>query len=464
MTMKALLPSLLALFYFQLSEVAPACVPKVQPLPAFATGIKVGEVTHHEALIWARLTAVQVGDTLAKTNSAPGIAGSVQISYKAKEGSDEFTELKPQPVSPQRDYTAQIKLTGLVPQTTYLFKATAIAESGTTGQTVHGTFITPATAAEVTEVTAVVVTCQGMRSLDDRKQGHWVYSEMLNHQPDLFVHTGDVVYYDKNDLLPFSKTVTDCRQRWARMFSHQWNRDFHSQVSSYFMKDDHDTLKNDCWPGQTYGDMTFEKGLELFAEQTPQGDLPYRRVRWGKDAEFWFIEGRDYRSPNNAPDGPEKTLLGKAQKAWLKKTVQESDAIFKFLVFPSPVVGPDKKGKKDNHANSTFATEGKELREFFSKINNTYLVCGDRHWQYGSQDPETGLIEICSGPINDLHTQRGGEMYEDKNYQFYFGKGKGGFLKIYVNRQEDQPQVTFTWHGDRTHNGAINHQVTYPAQ
>ena len=94
-------------------------------------------------------------------------------------------------------------------------------------------------------------------------------------------------------------------------------------------------------------------------------------------------------------------------------------------------------------------------------MDNTYIVCGDRHWQYGSQDPETGIIEVCPGPINDEHTKRGGNMHEDKNYQFYFGKGKGGFLKIFVTRREGKPQITFTWHGDRDNQGKVNFEKTY---
>ena len=33
---------------------------------------------------------------------------------------------------------------------------------------------------------------------------------------------------------------------------------FKREVSSYFIKDDHDTLKNDAWPGQTYGELTWD--------------------------------------------------------------------------------------------------------------------------------------------------------------------------------------------------------------
>ncbi len=75
-----------------------------------------------------------------------------------------------------------------------------------------------------------------------------------------------------------------------------FQRNFHNNVASYFIKDDHETLKNDCWPGQSYGDITWEDGLEIFREQVPMGEKTYRTIRWGKDLQIWLVEGRDYRS------------------------------------------------------------------------------------------------------------------------------------------------------------------------
>ena len=70
------------------------------------------------------------------------------------------------------------------------------------------------------------------------------------------------------------------------------------------------------------------------------------------------MEGRDYRSPNDMPDGPGKTIWGEEQMAWLKKTAAESDAAFRILISPTPIVGPDRENKRDNHANKVFKHEG----------------------------------------------------------------------------------------------------------
>ncbi len=59
------------------------------------------------------------------------------------------------------------------------------------------------------------------------------------------------------------------------------------------------------------------------------------------------------------------------------------------------------------------------------------MICGDRHWQYCSQDPQSGLLEFGCGPINDEH-DFGGDPGENPEYHRYFGS-RGGFLGITVD-------------------------------
>jgi hypothetical protein len=46
-----------------------------------------------------------------------------------------------------------------------------------------------------------------------------------------------------------------------------------------------------------------------------------------------------------------------------------------------------------------------------SKYENTYVITGDRHWQYCAEDPKTGLVELGCGPINDQHQYGGNPGY-----------------------------------------------------
>jgi alkaline phosphatase D len=129
---------------------------------------------------------------------------------------------------------------------------------------------------------------------------------------------------------------------------------------------------------------------------------------------------------------------------------------------PTPIVGPDKRGKKDNHANDVFKTEGDEIRTLLKTIPNLYIICGDRHWQYASRHPETGLIEIGCGPINDAHAKIGGNSGK-KPEHLYFGGGRGGFLLFKIHRQETTPVLDLEWHRVHPEPG-INHQITFQAK
>ncbi|PXA04908.1 alkaline phosphatase [Coraliomargarita sinensis] len=427
--------------------------------PYLGNGVKVGEVDQDSALVWIRLTAKPAADfdrlpiltgglekrtrdnSHMPTDILPGQTGEVMIEYWAENADSNQTHHTGwHRVDLERDFIKQVELNGLSANTRYAYRVQARPEaSSTCSAVINGSFHTAPKHEDAAPVRFVVTTCQAVRSIDSGPEGHHSYHQMLGFDPHFFVHTGDIIYYDR---APLAKNAAEARAKWNLMFAYGHNRRFHQNVTSYFMKDDHDTLKNDCWPGQTYGDLTWEEGLALFREQVPMKEKTYRTFRWGKDVQIWMTENRDFRSPNNMPDGPQKTILGEAQKAWLKRTLEESDATYKFVITPGPIVGPDKRGKNDNHSNAGFSHEGRELRDFLSQLDNTYVICGDRHWQYCSEDPKTGLVEMGCGPINDQHSYGGNTGYKAKFHRFF--SEKGGFLGITV----EDGKARAEWFGD----------------
>ena len=276
--------------------------------------------------------------------------------------------------------------------------------------------------------------------------------------PSFLVHAGDIEYYDKPD--PWALTVELMRFKWGRIFALPDNRSFYKSHTAYFLKDDHDTLKNDCWPGQQYGAVTFEEGVRLFnEEQFPSRTPRYQTVQWGKDLQVWFLEGRDFRSPNTMADGPEKTILGVEQKAWLFETLDASTATFKLVFSPTPIVGPDRSGKKDNHANTIFAHEGEQLRQKFSSVDGVIVLCGDRHWQYASVDEETGLWEFGCGPGSEKHQL--GWKKGDERPSHRFLRVAGGFLSGHLESKGQSSELTMH---HRTVNGDVVSTFRFPVE
>jgi alkaline phosphatase D len=147
-------------------------------------------------------------------------------------------------------------------------------------------------------------------------------------------------------------------------------------------------------------------------------------------------------------DGPDKTIWGAEQKKWLKDTLLASDATWKVLVSPTPIVGPDRGNKADNHANTAFQHEGDEIRRWFQQNlpDNFFIACGDRHWQYHSVHPGTQVQEFSCGPASDQHA--GGSPGFDNEYH-RFHRVKGGFLSVNVRRDGDRSVIAMRFHDDQ---------------
>jgi len=257
-----------------------------------ANGIKVGEVDSTSAIVWTRLTkrperningtpfpkrknpwdkknqgeyvyALEKGDA-----AVPGKNGEVRFTYCPESDKQLKKSTVWKLVNPDKDFTFQTKLKGLLPGTKYSIIAEGrTAENSKVTCKVNGGFKTAPKADIPAKVSFTVVTGQDYTKRDDDANGHKIYPHMLALGTDFFVHTGDIVYYDR--LGPYADNVELARFKWNRIYAMPFQRNFHNNTSSYFIKDDHDTLRNDSWPGQTYGrDLTFDDGLAIFRERT----------------------------------------------------------------------------------------------------------------------------------------------------------------------------------------------------
>jgi len=453
-----------------------------------ASGVRVGEVSASSAVVWTRTTAEpqrRAGeeisgrpvvtlapgvDVSALEGAVPGAAGEVRFTvrpvqpaiscaapvsvgvFSACDGADDSPSrgLVSEPfatvlgwfaTSSERDFTRQVALQGLVPDTRYLVTVEALPPGGKKVTAIEtASFRTAPGPDQRRPVRFAAMTCQyyGRR---DRPDGFRIYPSMAAGRPDFYLSIGDNVYYDNES--PRATSVELARYHWQRMFTLPAIASFLRSVPGYWLKDDHDLLRNDSWPGIDPGisaPMTFEEGQAVFVEQMPAPERPYRTVRWGKGLQLWLVEGRDFRSPNDSPDGTDKTIWGTEQWRWLRDSLLASDADWKVLVSPTPIVGPDRSNKADNHANAAFSHEGDAIREWLrANLDDSFLVIvGDRHWQYHSVHPETGLDEFSVGPASDAHA--GGTPGEDPEYHRFHRVG-GGFLSVDVDWVGERPRI-----------------------
>ncbi len=452
--------------------------------PYQAMGTRAGEVTDSTAIVWTRLTAAPTRNNAGIVvpprvkgeanrgkreplavpveqleGACPGAPGRVQVRYGTREDLSDAKVTEAAVATAGNDFICEFKLAGLQPGTVYHYASEIPGPAGAPREPVfRGKFETAPAPSSPANLRFCVMTCQGY---PDRghPDGHHIYPAMAAFQPQFTCLTGDLVYYDNDQ--PSALTTTLARYHWERMFSLPRLVEFNRHHTTYWLKDDHDTLSDDSGPGAVLGEFTFAQGQHIFRQQAPMNDdgPSYRTVRWGRDLQLWFTEGRDFRSKNRSPDGPEKTIWGAEQKAWFKRTVKESDATWKVLVSPTPLVGPDRVNKNDNHSNAGFQHEGDELRGWLKENapEHFFVITGDRHWQYHSVHPDTGVHEFSVGAASDEHA--GGSPGEDpKIHKFH--RVKGGFLAVTLQREgaksrilfelrDVQGKVVYAWNADR---------------
>ena len=466
------------------------------PVAAYqATGIKITEITATSASIWTRVTRdanraaddrplpmlrvfdrttgkeQPIRNNAAYPNGRPvlefapgsdwgsirgaalGAKGQTRVRFGVA-GTSAWSATAWRDVDPQRDSTAVVPLSGLQPGTRYQIEVEARpGPDASVSSTVTGGFVTAPAPGTNASVRFCVMTCQQYEDRD-LPEGFAIYPAMLQRRPDFFVNTGDAVYYDHGPVHALSRELA--RYHWARVFSFPTLWEFHRQVGSYFMKDDHDTLSDDCHPDERTGDFTFGEGVRVFQEQTALSQPPYRTIRWGRHLQVWLLEGRDFRSTRAADRTNTPTILGSSQLAWLERTVTESDATFRLVITPTPMIGPDRAAKDDNYANAGYAVEGAKIRRLLGRQPNLSVITGDRHWQYVTHDQATGLEEWSVGAASDVHAGGWNEDQPRPEHLFLRTK-RGGFLSGEVKADGASPTLTLRLHDTV---GAVVFEIT----
>ena len=433
-------------------------------------GEMAGEVTAHTVILQSRLTPSGLIDDYCSIPLLPcvfrGTDGVACFEIAADPGFQDAVTTEWIAAVPENDYIVKKKVGDLDPGTRYYYrllygKDTDAIETGPTC-----TFRTLDLEDVESEVDFVVVT--GMNYFvfhffpgpPNKPLGYPALETIQSMDPEFFVGTGDNVYYDAFPIP--AKTQSAMRDVWYKQFIQPRYVSLFSQVPAYWEKDDHDHRYNDS---DTTGDQppSNELGIRTFLEQLPVVDpeepepITYRTHRINKLLQIWLTEGRDYRSPNTMEDCPEKTLWGETQKAWLKQTLLESDATFKLLISPTPMIGPDDtvlpwphagQPKIDNHTNpSGFKHEGEA---FFSWLGanglldkNFYIICGDRHWKYHSIRPD-GFEEFSTGALVDQNSRLGRVPGDPEStdpdglitQRYIDAVATGGFLRVNVRPGE----------------------------
>ena len=200
----------------------------------FTTGFKVSELSSDHATVWTRLCEKEKPNPvihqrlkqvfrhpidfdenmpIAKMDGAVlGTAGWVQITLQSGSFKISSGWL---PGVQEKDFTVFYTFKELKPNTKYEVRLEGKSTEKGLVQPAAGNFTTAPSMNDKKELNLTTSTCQYFWSHDDSLKGFHTYNSMALLKPDLFVQTGDYVYYDKPG--PMANTPEKARHKWHAM-------------------------------------------------------------------------------------------------------------------------------------------------------------------------------------------------------------------------------------------------------
>jgi alkaline phosphatase D len=375
-------------------------------------GIATGDVTSHSAVVWLR------------TNTA----SIAQVEWLDQDRSFRSAAIQ---TAADHDLTATVLLDGLKPNTPYRYVIRTGPPNEPTdrlqaGPASEGRFITAPSDDQAKPFTFVWSgDLGGQQRCRRTPSGYGIFDEMLRRRPHFMIFLGDTIYSDDRcpspPNVPGSESTASVLDEYRA--KHRYQREdralqrFFAATPVYAIWDDHEVRNNFSGPIDPLMPIGRQALLEYWPIATPSDDPHrlYRRFRWGADAELFILDTRQYRSSNRHKDGPNKTMLGSAQREWLMEGLSHSTATWKFVATSVPLSN-QKGGTLDVPGNDSWAhgADGTgfltELRSIVDtlvarRMSNIVWLAGDVHYaQVNDYDPDgdgtTDFYEFICGPLS----------------------------------------------------------------
>jgi phosphodiesterase/alkaline phosphatase D-like protein len=276
-----------------------------------------------------------------------------------------------------------VDVTGLVPGRRYRYGA---------ADTIDAVFTTAPAEADSRPVRLAVSADLDVDPLFDSP----ILDTMADVEPELFVSLGDWPYADN---APGAVTLDQYRRRHLEARTAPKVQRWLRTVGIRAIYDDHE-FRND-WDAERAAREPdrYAAALAAWDEWFPVRGAPdgsrYRAWRWGAHVECFLLDCRRHRVANTAADGPAKTMLGAAQRAWLLAGLAASTAPFKLVFTGVPLAY----GWGDDHwAAYTWEREQilRGVRD--AGIRGVLFLSGDQHW-FGAHVHDFGAREMQVGPL-----------------------------------------------------------------
>ena len=370
----------------------------------FQVGVASGDPSPDGFVIWTRLAPRPL-----EGGGMP--AENVEVAWQVAED-EALTRVVQQGTTianPAWAHAVHVEVSGLKPDRPYWYQFKAAGDTSPIGRA--RTF--PLAGATPAQLRFAFASCQHYET------GHFTaYDHMVKEDLDLVVHLGDYIYETagrdkqiRKHVGPKLMELADYRNRYAQYRTDAALQAAHAAFPWLVTWDDHEFENNCAADISERKDATREAFLvqranayQAYYEHMPlrRASLPkgpdmqlYRRIAFGKLAEFSILDTRQYRSDQPCGDGtrppcddannPVATLLGDQQEKWLLAGLSQSPATWNILAQQVMMARVDRApGEVQAYSMDQwpgYEVNRRRILKFFGerKIANPVVLTGDIH-------------------------------------------------------------------------------------
>ena len=399
----------LALMPWLSAVAAPADKPRVWRSNPFALGVASGRPRPDSVVLWTRLL-------FGEHDRAAGIdALRVQLEVFADAALQRRVYQTEVATNEARAHSVHVHVQRLQPSTDYWYRF----RQGNALSTVGHTRTAPALNADVQELRIALSSCQHY------EHGQYIaHAEIAKQQLDFVLFLGDYIYESSNPQYAVRKhssdepkTLAQYRERYEQYKRDPMLQAAHAAHPWVLMWDDHEVVNdyaNDQDRQYTDPQQVLKRraaAYQAYFEHQPlllgpDPDLPanmrlYDQLSWGKLADLWTLDCRQYRSPQACRDpvrgggrmvvqcdelsDARRSMLGLAQERWLTQRLSPSTAQWKLVAQATQISStsiPTPVGRSYwNDAWDGYPQARQRLLQTVvdAKLNNVVTLGGDVH-------------------------------------------------------------------------------------
>jgi phosphodiesterase/alkaline phosphatase D-like protein len=274
-----------------------------------------------------------------------------------------------------------------------------------------------------------------------------VFDTIRDEEPLFFLSLGDFFYenIDLNDPRLYREAFDDVLASPAQ-------GTLYRSAPIAYVWDDHDYGPNDA-DGTSPGKDAAQRN---YRDVVPHYPLPageeigpiYQAFTVGR-VRFIVTDASSEKSPEAMPDGPEKTMLGAAQKAWLKDELLAANGTYPVIVWVNSQPWISKSG--DGAIGwGAYATEREEIATFIADhdIRGLMMLSGDAHMLAIDDGSNSNYATTGDASFPVFHAaaldRPGAEKGGPYSHGAYPGAGQFGLVTI---EDDGGTSITVTWSG-----------------